>query len=658
MALEKTVIIQNAQKFTIKGQIDKAIDEWQKLIKETPNDGNIYNIIGDLYLKKNNNSEAIAAYLKAASAFDKAGFSLKTIAVYKKIIKINPENYDIYIKLADLDAERGLIGNAIEEYLKVIKHNSQSGFNKDSIPIYKKIVNLDSNNVAMRTKLADLCVKEGQKADAVEQHIKIAIIYKTEKKTLEAEETLRRALSLDPGHSQASRLLEDLKTLSVTEPNASTTPSENFPSIAGYQEFTITSNRPVEEKAEPAAEAEAISPSNNLTVEEKPIETQDEKQIDIPTLMGEAEGYVNYRLWNKAEEILRQIILVDPGHVEAQNLLQTIRQSKEGVDMIPVVNDPSFSELSPAEEPELLSKETTSPSSLFSLDDGKIEEKLAEGEFYSQQGLLGEARIIYETILRFSPDNTLAKIKLKKVLIDLNETENTAILDPVQEISEAVSLELPAEPADVQPEEITDRPPPAPKNPSPASFVPGKVKLKTTVLDKTEKTDFVNLLGELEEDFEDDFHQAPEAEIQDDDFSKVIKEFQRGIQKNIGEKDFETHFNLGIAYKEMGLRTEAIGEFQISVKGAARTVDSAVMLAQCYVEEGLTKLAVEQILQAIQIKELNSDQIHSLKYELANLYELQETFQEAIDVLSDIYKENVHYRDVAKKITLLRKKNN
>ena len=60
----KNTILANAQKYTARGQIDKAIVEWQKLIHETPNDANIYNTIGDLYLRNNSIQEAVSAYLK------------------------------------------------------------------------------------------------------------------------------------------------------------------------------------------------------------------------------------------------------------------------------------------------------------------------------------------------------------------------------------------------------------------------------------------------------------------------------------------------------------------------------------------------------------------------------------------------------------------
>ncbi|HXN07688.1 MAG TPA: tetratricopeptide repeat protein, partial [Nitrospiria bacterium] len=241
LAIDKTAIIQNAQKFAAKGQIDKAIEEWQKLAKDSPNDGNIYNSIGDLYLKKNKNAEAVAAFSKAGVAFEKAGFALKTIAVYKKIIKLEPDNQDIHIKLADLDAERGLVGNAIEEYLKVIRQYTQKGFIKDSIVIYKKIVALDPNNVMVRNKLIDLLTKEGDKKGAAEQYVHLGVALKNQNKVLEGEEALRRALAIDPNQSQAQALLKDFRSSPATAPiQAQVSASGPAPSdFSGPVEFSL-----------------------------------------------------------------------------------------------------------------------------------------------------------------------------------------------------------------------------------------------------------------------------------------------------------------------------------------------------------------------------------------------------------------------------------
>jgi len=125
LSIDKSRILEAAQQYTVRGQIQKAIDEWKKLITDTPNDANIFNTIGDMYLKyqttEQGKDEAISNYVKAAEIFQSSGFALKAIAVLKKILKIVPSSKDIYIRLGDLNCERGLIGNAREDYLAAAK---------------------------------------------------------------------------------------------------------------------------------------------------------------------------------------------------------------------------------------------------------------------------------------------------------------------------------------------------------------------------------------------------------------------------------------------------------------------------------------------------------------------------------------------------------
>ena len=90
MAADRTSILQNAQLYASKGNLDAAITEWKKLALESPNDGTIYNSIGDLQLKRNAKGEAVAAFLQAAKAFRDEGAPLKAIAAYKKVLKIDP----------------------------------------------------------------------------------------------------------------------------------------------------------------------------------------------------------------------------------------------------------------------------------------------------------------------------------------------------------------------------------------------------------------------------------------------------------------------------------------------------------------------------------------------------------------------------------------
>lgn len=201
MSSDKSSIIEKAQKLAAKGQIDKAIEEWQKLIAETPNDGNIYNTIGDLHLKANHAKEAISAYLKAADAFRGAGFELKSIAVYKKIVKIDPSRIDVYEKLADVHAERGLVANAAEDYLRVAKHYAKGGDLQASVAVYRKLANLDPKNFAVRQKLAEICQKWGLAQEAAEEYGKVLEIFKDRQMTSEAQQVIDQVLDLETSRS-------------------------------------------------------------------------------------------------------------------------------------------------------------------------------------------------------------------------------------------------------------------------------------------------------------------------------------------------------------------------------------------------------------------------------------------------------------------------
>ena len=132
MAIDKNEVIKEAQKLAAKGQFDKAIAEWKKIAKESPDDANIFNTIGDLCLKKNSKSEAVEAYQKAADILDGDGFTSKAIALYKKVLNIDPKKIEAHLALADLNAgKKGIDRQALESYKVVADHYTH---NKETKP--------------------------------------------------------------------------------------------------------------------------------------------------------------------------------------------------------------------------------------------------------------------------------------------------------------------------------------------------------------------------------------------------------------------------------------------------------------------------------------------------------------------------------------------
>ncbi|MBW3671281.1 MAG: tetratricopeptide repeat protein, partial [Acidobacteria bacterium] len=110
-------IIAKAEKLVSKGKIEDAIQEYERLLKDSPNDVNTLNRIGDLWVRINRPSEAVGVFTQIADHYSRDGFFLKAIAIYKKINKLDPSRLEIYEKLAELYAKQGLAMEAKTQYL-------------------------------------------------------------------------------------------------------------------------------------------------------------------------------------------------------------------------------------------------------------------------------------------------------------------------------------------------------------------------------------------------------------------------------------------------------------------------------------------------------------------------------------------------------------
>src|SRR6266853_1983879 len=125
-----------ARKFVDKGQIDKAVKEYLRIVSEDPKDVRVWLKIGDLYAKKGAKQEATDTYLKVARFYHEQGFFLKAVAIYKKILK--------------LDRRLGLMSDAMQHYESVAAHFHREGNTKEALDTVKKLVDLDPENIATR----------------------------------------------------------------------------------------------------------------------------------------------------------------------------------------------------------------------------------------------------------------------------------------------------------------------------------------------------------------------------------------------------------------------------------------------------------------------------------------------------------------------------
>ena len=142
-----------------------------------------------------------------------------------------------------------------------------------------------------------------------------------------------------------------------------------------------------------------------------------------------------------------------------------------------------------------------------------------------------------------------------------------------------------------------------------------------------------------------------------------------GLLEELGEGDHaqavddpQTHYDLGVAFREMNLLDEAIGEFQKVVKGAQKGkyppnfLQACTLLAVCFMDKKLPAIAAKWYLRALEFPDLDEEATMAVQYDLGLAYEEAGDKKSALEKFSEVYSQNIDYRDVAEKIRLLQAK--
>lgn len=736
---DKTVIIKEAQRYLARGLIDKAIAEWEKLLKEYP-DGTIYNTIGDLYLKKGDNKNATDSFHKAADFFRSEGFSHKSLALYKKILNINPSDSDALFTIGELNEGKGLITDAIKYYLAAADSLSKEGKKEKLLEIYGKILAVSPSNIPLRNKIAEIYVKEGLVSEAAKQHLHIARLYDEKGDFEKSIAYYQKVLDAQPLHRDAILGINDL--------------------------YEKTGN--LEQAIEQMKEASTLFPQ------------------DIDIHLRCAHLYIMGGILAEAKECLRKVIEIEPAHIKARKLLGEIyikegKRDKAWSEYLPIFDEmildvkyddaikllESFKDIDPLEtgkrlvslykqlgenlqgahelislgdvlaakgmqkealhfykealditpdDDSLISKAVELEKEVglehFKIEGEKtVEEVLAEADIFIRYGLYEHARDILEELRQREPENIDLHLMLKSLYITMDNKEQavTECLELLELYEKAGDIgsrdQIIKEAYEIYPEDqrlierkVTPLPEEVVSGPSPEVFAiedyseeiaeadfyfkqgltdeargilerlqnlfpeNKEIKQKLSSLglpaEEVEKRDVVE---KPREEFALSESETLEAQdIQepalDSDVLDIFNEFKKGLEKELDAEDYETHYNLGIAYKELGLIDDAIREFQTSRNDPKSFIQSSSMLGICYMEKGVYPLAIEVLTSALEKMENQGESSWAMKYDLAEAYEKNGNIKEALDAYTEVYGWNSKFRAVSDKITRVRAK--
>ncbi len=146
------------------------------------------------------------------------------------------------------------------------------------------------------------------------------------------------------------------------------------------------------------------------------------------------------------------------------------------------------------------------------------------------------------------------------------------------------------------------------------------------------------------------------------DLAEMFGELKHDLEAGAAtsEEDPETHYNLGIAFREMGLLDEAIGELQKTCQAVDRghpfpqVMQTYTWLAQCFLDKGVPEAAIRWYKKALNSAGIDEETRTALHYELASAYETAGDKPAALKNFMEVYGRNIDYRDVAERIKPLK----
>jgi tetratricopeptide (TPR) repeat protein len=282
-------------------------------------------------------------------------------------------------------------------------------------------------------------------------------------------------------------------------------------------------------------------------------------------------------------------------------------------------------------------------------------EEIGEIDFYIEQELFDEARRKVETLTARFPGNADLESRRARIETAAAAAAANAPRPPVLSRDEIETELLSAIPDDEDdfaipgPAPAAAAPPP-PLQPSPEPLLSAALVQEENLF--ADEDNFFDLAAELESELAEDDEPIALSE-EEQSLEEIFKEFKKGVEQQLDSEDYDTHYNLGIAYKEMGLIDEAIGEFQLASKDPKRAVECASMLGLCFLEKGMPQLAIKWYRKGLEMPEITEEEHIGLLYDLASAYQEVGDTEQAQKAFMEVYGMNSNYRDIVSRIKQL-----
>jgi tetratricopeptide (TPR) repeat protein len=674
-----------ARNHELRGQWREAIDAYREIVEGAEGgdvDIGTWNRIGDLHLRVNETERAVQAYEQAVNAYVDVGLYNNAIALCRKVLRLVPGRAQTYLRLGQISAAKGFFADARQNFLEYAERMRKAGKLDASFAALKEFADLSPEPADVRRLLADQLLAHGRKDEAVEQLRLLLSVVLDDGDDAQADQVRRQIAAVDPNASTepltrqqaaaSDELAFDTGDIAPAEPAPKPkAPSEDLDAftpgaaidygnveldvepLAGLEHTSLDMGGGAPARA-PAADEEEVEGAEELplinfdaapesgrapspaphaapdpsrfgevSLDDAPVDfgpgvEEDEEPLPLidfgtpepapvpstaaaPDRLEELRARVAAAPHDASAREALVTALHDRGlgH-EVPALLDELHRTLAGAGRFRDAVDPisALIRLRPG-DPQLLQKRVE-----YAFRSGDREEQvvayLALGRHFAAQGEGPKAEAVFKRVLELDPGNDEARAAVAAAA-----------------------------------------PPPQPA--APAAPAPDYVDLGALILgDEAERgTRFV-----VEE-------REPSGD-EERDFAEMLAHFRQKVAENIEVEDATSHYDLGLAFKEMGLVDEAIAEFQVALRGGANPLATLELLGQCFVEKGQYAVAARVLDRALRLPSASDADLVGVLYQLGRSEEALGRPRQAVDYYERVLSVDIRFRDAGRRIETLR----
>ena len=602
-----------------KEEWQKALDLYIKAIdrmsdEDVPDIG-LFNRAGDLATRTGASAQAVSFYERAVDYYVEAELPNNAIAICKKVMRNLPDRYTIHLKIGQIRAAQGFITDARASFITYAERVQAFGDMDEAFRALIEFVDLAPDDYEIRQLLAAQLGQPDRMSEAVQQLVGVHQIMMRRGMVEEAAQVEAQIQEMDPTASLEAAPMagvtsgadDGLGGVGFEKPTAGEpgVPGEieaGGLEIGGDEEEAVevdTGGLSIDlEAADEKEEEEAVMDLPLLSFDDDEEEAVEAPAEELPEIEVGLEGLDDESVAEEAVEAAVEESVAEAKAEEAASDHDSLAATGNFLGAIEALS--AIVEAEP--------------------DDQNHHQRMVEYAFRSNDsGALAEAYLGLAECLQRAGQETRAKAVFEQALST----------DPTNERAKAALGQLGGETAAEAAQEVS----------SAESYV-----------------DLGSMLLGDEEEKSTRFVVAYEEPTGDEsaDFQRMLSQFREKVSENIGADDATAHYDLGTAFKEMGLLDEAIAEYQQALRASADHLPTYELLGQTFLEKSEPEAALRSLTRALDAPYDVEDELMGIYYYLGMAYEAVGNKDQALEFYDRVFSLDINFADITERLRALR----